>query len=554
MKQKRPTPPRLADRLLACFCRADRLAEIQGDLHELYDRWIQQYGRRRAKALYFLNILSFFRLFALKRKGYVLPITSRAMLHNYFLTAWRQIQKSKLHTVINVFGLAIGIAACLVITLTIQHELSYDRHHPDSNQIYRVTTQLKFADRWSPIGSVATPVPHVIKDEITGLDAVAAFRSLFPTEVRIPNRPSIGEQEHLVLVEPDYFDVFSGFGWVMGSPKQSLTQPYQVVLTESQAKIYFGDQEAVGQTLTYFDSLDFVVSGILADDPHQTDLFFTDYLSFVTIQTNDGMAEKFGLENWYSIDDNSQAFVKLSEETSPSDISQQLPALVEKYVDSEEIGYKLGIQSLSKLHFNTEYRRDTQRIAHEDTLYGLGLVALFLLLIASINFINLETARAVLRSREVGVRKVLGSSQRQLIQQFLGETLLITVFAGGVSLLVAKFGVDYFVESLPPGLSLWALWEHDGWILLLAIIFMVSLLAGSYPAWVLSRYSPISALKNRTEKRSGASLPLLKHSFWVRWSWVTNYTTFSIRIWDLKEMQSCIFSPPTGRRIRLNGE
>lgn len=507
MKHKAPKPPQFANRLLAWFCRAELLPEIQGDLQELYVRWVKRYGLRKAQVLYFFNILFFFRLFAIKREGYVLPITSRAMLRNYFLTAWRQVQKSKLHTTINVFGLAVGIAACLVIALTVQHEFSYDRHHPDSERIYRITSDLKFVDEWVFTGGVSAPIPHAVRDDLTGIEAVAALHLANNSEVVFPDGSSLGQQKQLAITEPEFFRVFAAHQWKVGSPEQSLSYPYQVVLTESQAKKYFGNQEALGQTITYYDSLEFTVSGIIADNNRNTDFYFTDYLSYATLYTNDRLAGNYSLENWLSINGHSLAFVKLSEGTNPEKIEQQFPDLLKKHLSAEELALsrKHNLQSLADIHFNAEYAEGGQRVAHKPTLYGLITVALFLLLIASANFINLETARAVLRSREVGVRKVLGSSRFQLVQQFLGETFLITLLAGILAILVARFGMDYFAESLPPNLSLTVLWKGQGWLVLLAIIGLVSLLAGTYPAWVLSAYSPVFALKNLANKSSGAS-------------------------------------------------
>ncbi|MGB3588556.1 MAG: ABC transporter permease [Tunicatimonas sp.] len=507
MKPPTPSPPRWIDKLLEGFCAPHLLEEVQGDLQELYREWVKRYGERRANWLYLFHTVKFFRSFTIKRKYYTPPNYSLAMLRNYFLTAWRQIQRSKLHTAINVFGLAIGTAACLVISLTVQHEFSYDRHHADSDRIYRITSQMKFADDWTYTGGISAPVPHAIREDFTGIETVAAFHNVHPKEIKLTDGSNLGEQENIVIAEPDYFEIFSGIEWKVGSPEQSLSQPYQVVLTESQARKYFGDQEAIGQTVMYYDSINFVVSGVLADNDDNTDFPFTDYLSFATLWANEQLAGSYDLESWMTITDRSLAFVKLSEETHPEDIERQFPNLLEKYLSEGERAFqrKFNLQPFSDVHFSTEYAMNNQRVAHKPTLYGLVVVALFLLLIASANFINLETARAVLRSREVGVRKVLGSSRQQLVQQFLGETFIITLIAGGLAILVAKFGMDYFAESLPPDLSLNVLIEGKGWLVLLAIISVVSLLAGTYPAWVLSAYSPVFALKNQVVQTAGTT-------------------------------------------------
>lgn len=499
------TPPPWIDRLLESFCAPHLLEEMQGDLQELYGEWKRKYGERKANWLYLFHTIKFFRPFAIKRN--TPPNYSLAMLHNYFLTAWRQVQKSKFHTAINVFGLAVGIAACLVIALTVQHEFSYDRHHADSDRIYRLTSQIKFVDEWTYIGGVSAPVPHAIREDFTGIETVAAFHTLDPKEVKLGNDISLGEQKNIVIAEPDYFEIFSGIEWKVGSPEQSLSQPYQVVLTESQARKYFGDQEVIGQTIAYYDSMNFVVSGILADNIYNTDFPFTDYLSFATLWENTGLGKSYGLESWLSTNDRSLAFVKLSEGTQIEDVEQRFPNISKKYLSEEEQAFKrkFNLQPFSDVHFNAEYAMLGQRVAHKPTLYGLIIVALFLLLIASANFINLETARAVLRSREVGVRKVLGSSRKQLVQQFLSETFLITLIAGGLAIVVAKFGMGYFAESLPPDLSLNVLIEGKGWLVLLGIVGVVALLAGTYPAWVLSAYSPVFALKNQIVQTGGTT-------------------------------------------------
>ncbi|MEM6845850.1 MAG: ABC transporter permease [Bacteroidota bacterium] len=429
------------------------------------------------------------------------------MIHNYFLAAKRQFQRNRFHNIINIFGLAIGIAACLVIALTIYHEFSYDLHYSNTDRIYRITTRVDFGDEWVPIGGVPAPIPHVIREEVTGLEATAAFHTVRPTDVVIPEGKYMEAQEGLVFAEPDFFDVFSGYQWAIGSPKQSLNQPYQVVLTETKAKAYFGEKEAIGKTVTYFDTLDFVVSGILKDNRHKTDLLYTDYLSYPTLRVNQILTGNYGLESWGSVNGSSLSFLKLAEGTTSQNIKRQLSTLNKKYSQQQDkiTPRELDLQPLSDVHFNASYPMNGQRVAHKPTLYGLFLIALFLLLTAAANFINLETARTILRSREVGIRKTLGSSQRELILQFLGETLMITILAGVLSLFVAGLGIRYFSDSLPPELSLLALWKDNGWIILLAIIIIVTLLAGLYPAWVLSKYSPAFALKNQASETSGVT-------------------------------------------------
>ena len=430
------------------------------------------------------------------------------MLRNYFISAWRNIRKNKLPATINVLGLAVGLAACLVILLLVRYEFSYDRHHPDWKQIYRVTTEMNFGTLgWVKNGGVYAPLPAVLRDEFTGLSYVAPIEMVSNIEVKTLEGMDLGEQKNVAITNPAYFQIFANHQWLAGDPFISLSQPYQVVLTESQAQNYFGNRDPVGETLVYFDSIPFTVSGVLADYDCNTDLAFSGYLSYETFYANQQLFNKYGLEDWNSVNSRSLAFIKLEEHTTPEEIQPQFGLLADKYKSSGKLGtdHRFNLQPLSDLHFAPDYKLPSQRTAHRPTLYGLMVIALFLMLIASVNFVNLETARAGLRASEVGVRKVLGSRRSQLVQQFLGETLLITGAAGLLALALAQLVLDYFTESLPTGLSLERMFASgNGWLLLM-IVLVVSLLAGLYPALVLSGYSPAAALKSQTFVRQGTA-------------------------------------------------
>lgn len=428
------------------------------------------------------------------------------MLKNYFISAWRNIRKNKLPATINILGLAVGLAACLVILLLVRYEFSYDRHHPDQERIYRMTTDTNFGTMgWFKNGGVYAPLPAVLRDEFTGLSYVAPIEMLPDTEVKTSEGLDLGEQKNVAITNPTYFQIFANHRWLAGYPFISLSQPYQVVLTESQAQNYFGNRDPVGEILVYFDSIPFTVAGVLADYEHNTDLAFSGYLSYETFYTNQHLFNKYGLDDWSSVNSRSLAFVKLEEYTTPEEIRSQFALIKDKYISDGEMSVerRFKLQPLSEVHFASDYKLLGQRNAHKPTLYGLIAIAMFLILVAAINFINLETARAGLRASEVGVRKVLGSRRSQLMRQFLGETLLITTVAGVLSLALAQLALDYFSESLPPGLSLESMFAvGDGW-LLGAIVVVVSLLAGLYPAFVLSGYSPTAALKSQTFVRRG---------------------------------------------------
>ena len=427
------------------------------------------------------------------------------MLKNYLISAYRNLRKNKLPATINVLGLAVGLAACLVILLLVRYEFSFDRHHPDQERIYRVTTEMDFGTMgWIKSGGVYAPLPAVVRDEFTGVAQVAPVQIVTSTEVATPEGNDLGEQQNVAIVDPAYFDIFANHRWLAGSAS-ALAQPYQAVLTERQCRNFFGNRDPMGQTVVYFDSVTFTVAGVIADDLHNTDLTFSGYLSYETLYTHQGLRQRYSPDDWSNVNDRSVAFVKLEASVSPQAMPPQFAALIDKYikVDGRTTDHRLGLQPLADLHFAADIALPGQRTAHQPTLYGLLAIALFLILVAAINFINLETARAGLRASEVGVRKVLGSRRSQLVQQFLGETLLITALLGVVAIALAQLALDYFSESLPPGLSLESMFATGDRWLLVVIVLVVSLLAGLYPALVLSGYSPTAALKNQTFVRPG---------------------------------------------------
>ncbi len=428
------------------------------------------------------------------------------MLKNYLISAWRNLRKNRLPATINILGLAVGLAACLVILLLVRYEFSYDRHHPDAERIFRVTTEMDFGSLgWIKSGGVYAPLPAVLRGEFTGLSQVTALQIITNAKVATPEGLELGEQQDVAIVDSSYFQIFPR-AWLAGSPI-SLAGPYRVVLSDRRARTYFGNRDPVGETLVYFDSIPFTVVGVVADEERQTDLAFAEYLSYETLHTNKVLGQRYSPDDWNSVKDRSVAFVKLEKHTAPQAVESQFAALTDKYIktDGRDTDHRFNLQLLQEMHFDADVTLPRQRTAHKPTLYGLLAIALFLILVAAINFINLETARAGLRASEVGVRKVLGSRRSQLVQQFMGETMLITALAGVLSLALAQLALDYFSDALPPGLSLERmLVGGDAW-LLLAIVLVVSLLAGLYPAFVLSGYSPTAALKSQTFVRRGTS-------------------------------------------------
>ena len=318
------------------------------------------------------------------------------MLKNYFLIAVRNFWKNKVFSFINVLGLSIGISAALVIYLIVAYDLGFDKFHKDSDRIFRVVTDLKFPDQDFKNSGVPAPLPEAFRKEVTGVEVAAAFH-LFNSDVKVTvNKDAIYRHEPNIVFADEYYFSLIQYKWIAGSPA-SLKEPYNVVLTKSRAEKYFGNaKDAIGKAVYFNDSIKTVVSGIVEDLKQRTDFTFQEFISLPTASTT-SLKENYGFTEWGSVNSASQFIIKLAKGTTPQQIEKQLAQLRHKYADKDEkqtTSTKHRLQPLADIHFNPEYDNFDQRLANLTTLYGLMLVAIFLLVLGCINFINLSQRRS----------------------------------------------------------------------------------------------------------------------------------------------------------------
>ncbi|MBC7848412.1 MAG: ABC transporter permease [Chitinophagaceae bacterium] len=440
------------------------------------------------------------------------------MFSNYFRVAFRSFRHNKLFSLINIGGLAIGISAALVIYLIVQYEFSFDKFHKDGDRIYRVVSEMKFPDLTIENSGVPAPTSQAVREEATGLDLVTHFNTAWELKVSVPipgnQSPAVfRKQKEIIYADKYYFEMFP-YQWLAGSPKTALKDPFQVVLTESRAKTYFSalkPSEIIGREIYYDDTIKTMVAGVVKDMDKVTDFIFKEFISKATIDVT-GWKEQWGLEEWGSITSASQMFVKLSKGASTSKIEQQLVSIREKYRSKDkEKGFtkkddmKHMLQPITDIHFNNKYDAFSRRQAHLPTLYGLLAVAAFLLLLGCINFINLTTAQSSQRAKEIGIRKTMGSGKGQLIFQFLSETFLLTFLATLVSVALTPLLLNIFKDFIPEGISFTSLNQPHVWVFLLVLLLIVSALAGFYPALVLTKFKPVTVLKNQAYTGSAQS-------------------------------------------------
>jgi len=413
--------------------------------------------------------------------------------------ALRNLWKNKGYTLINVFGLAVAMASCILIFLFIRYQLSFDGSYKNEDRIYRFVTNWKYNsfDDYSQ----GVPIPHAAaaRSEISGLDKVAAIaRDWGVIAVKDEKgREKLKIDQQVFYAEPDFFNIFS-IPWLSAKPLNEFAELNTVVLSESMAKKFFGSaSNAVGKDIMLSNSLNLKVAGVFKDMSENSSLPLEVVISYATYYARDN-------KDWASVSSEQECFVMLKEGFSLNDVQPALDKFNDKYYHKEDISgnQTAALQALREIHFDQRYGSFSGPGITKKELYVLGIIGLFLMLTACINFINLATAQAVNRSKEVGVRKVMGSRRNQLVMQFLTETVAIVLMA----LLIACVLVELVIPGLQNLLDI-----HEAFSILkypiiflffLIMVIVVSFLAGFYPAMVISGFSPILAIKNKVAVNS----------------------------------------------------
>ncbi|MEP6749724.1 MAG: ABC transporter permease [Bacteroidota bacterium] len=445
------------------------------------------------------------------------------MIKNYFTTAFRNLWHNKTFSLINVLGLAIGISASLVIFLIVHYEFSFDRFEKDNDRIFRVVLDAKYNGMEGHSVGLQAPLSNAVANEMTGIEEtvpVMGFQRDGTVKVSVArnnaNPVIYKKQADIIFTSPQYFHLVS-YEWIAGSQQASLIEPFSVVLTESRATEYFpgiAANDIIGKQITYNEDLPLTVSGVVKDLKENTDLIAAEFISYSTIaKTN--LKNDFMMDVWNDWMAYSKLYVKIAKDATVAAEETQMNALLRKY---DKDAYKdannmtrFRLQPLNDMHFNSIYQGFGQRVADKKTLYGLLAIAAFLLLLGCINFINLTTAQATRRAKEIGIRKTMGSSKAQLVLQFLGETFVITLLATILSAVLTPLLLAMFKDFTPAGLHFDLL--HQPYILLFLFLLTVavSFLSGLYPALVLSGYQPVAVLKNQAFSNNSKS-----RSAWVR--------------------------------------
>ncbi|MEQ9402057.1 MAG: FtsX-like permease family protein [Cyclobacteriaceae bacterium] len=512
---KQKLPPKFLTTILTWYCKHHLLESVQGDLEEQFEEDLERFGARKASRRYAWNVLRFFRPGIIRKIKGTQKLNNYTMFKNYIITSLRFIKREKAFSLMNIAGLALGIGCALVIYKIIDHETSFDKHHTNYQSLYRVVNEFKMPEG----DQYFSGQPHAIGAGLRvdfGLKTAMSFYEkdgLITVEDQNGNKQRFQEKEGIAFVEPEFLELFD-FEWIAGDKTSALSDPGKVILTVSATEKYFGlsDEEAhkaMGRQLSLENKKIIYVSAVVKDQPSTTDFPFTSIFHY---QDQDATNPYFyDGKSWQEYNSATNCYVLLNDSSSPVDLESKLEGYLLKYQPEDMASLmKLKFQPLSDLHFSTTMTKNYGGpTVSYDKLVVLAIVGLFMIITACINFINLSTAQAVKRSKEVGVRKSLGSSRGQLIIQFLSETFLITLIAASVGLLVAKLLAGQIENIFGYEIDLQLFGGIETLGILAAIVFGVAIISGIYPSIILAKMNPILAVKNTlTSKQTSGFLSL----------------------------------------------
>ena len=496
--QPRTTPPGWLDRLFGWFCRQEELEILRGDLYELYAQRLHERGRFAADLFFFLEVLDLFRPFVIKKNT---ELNTAIMFKNYFTVTYRNFIRQKTYSVLNISGLVVGLTCFILIFFYIQDELSYDRFHTKSDRIYRVLEHFESEGVGEHSASLPFPTGPALVDDFPGQveQAVRLFNFQSPT-LALANRTAdkAFNESRIFFADSTFLEVFD-FELLNGNRESALEHPNSLLITPSMAQKYFGDEDPIGKTLEFQGDQQLEVTGILEDAPTNAHFQYDFIISFSSLRHWYGGAYP---GSWYW--NPCWTYVLLDQHTDPGQIEAGFPAFIDEYFpEFIKSDITIELQPLQDIHLHSKLDYEIQANSDIKTIYIFGAIALLVLFIAAINFINLSTARATKRAKEVGVRKTLGSRKSQLVTQFVFESVLMTVLAVGIAFLIVALIIPIFNVLVEKSIGFEQLLDPRFLAGALLLSLAVGLFSGFYPAFVLSSFNTVAVLKNGPLKAKG---------------------------------------------------
>jgi putative ABC transport system permease protein len=504
---KNISPPEWADKLLKVLLPDDLAEELQGDMHEQFEVQVQELGLTKARWLYVWEVLRFCRPYYLKRRymaqsehnyyySTVSPF-SLIMIRNYFTIAWRNLLRNKAFSAINIFGLAIGISCFMLIGVFVTNELSYDRHVANAEHIYRVNLAV------TGNGNVALypNADYAVGDGIKNTyPEVKDFTRVSQAVDFVKYENNQFKEQHMAFAEANFMRMFS-IPLLAGNPEKALVEPNSIVLSKAMATKYFGEQDPIGKSLAIgTQQTAYKVTGIFDKVPDNSHFHFDAFLSMSTWHITNPTWSNLG----------PYTYIELDKNADPKKLEAKFPQLVMKYVVPEiqkDMGISLAeaqksvdtfrflLKPLTDLHLYGDTKYEIEPGGDIQYVYIFSALAVFILLLACINFTNLSTAQSARRSKEVGIRKVMGSVKKQLVLQFLAESVVLTSFAMLFAYALIFLFLPYFNQLANTQVGFLFFFQYKVIAALVLVSFISGIIAGVYPAFFLSSFNIIQTLK-----------------------------------------------------------
>lgn len=434
------------------------------------------------------------------------------MIKNYFRIALRNLLRNQTYTLINTLGLAIGLAASILILIYIQHELSFDRFYSDSGRIYRVAVDGRMSGDFFSAAVGPSPLAPVLKQSYPEVEQAVRLRNI-SQEALIANGDTRIYEQNLMMADSSFFEIFD-FEPELGDLSTVLYEPLSIVLTKSLADRLFADENPVGKTLEYNNEFTLRVTGVIQDLPNNTHFDFPALISWSSI---DRLQPGFNPDNWGSLA--YYTYIELKPDTDPVAFEKKIEKVImdrliiesgesPEVFENFQMAFNAFLQPVADIHLHSNLMAEISPNSDMSYVYTFSAIAIFILIIACINFMNLTTARSAGRAKEVGVRKVHGAYRHQLIYQFITESILLSLFSLMLALLMVELFLPSFSDIIGRQLSR-TLLTHPGMILRYVVLaVVVGFIAGSYPAFYLSSFQPVRVLKNNRLRGSRKSIGL----------------------------------------------
>lgn len=496
-KPSLPDPPRLAEWLLAHLLPDEEWETPLGDFAEYYRMECRRGSVRRAQFWYWQQVLEL-----IPRRLVTAVYWSLIMLKSYVRTALRHMRRHIGYTALNIVGLAVGLAVCLLIALFVQHELQFDQFHEQQDRIYRVVQTR--ADRQDAQADehMAPDFGTVLMAGVPEVEHAVRFIARSGSLVSREDGTLSAYEEDFMYADSNFFEVFT-FPLVKGDPTTALDRPMTVVITERAAQTYFGNIDPIGQTLLYNNTQRFEVTGVAADLPAQSSIRFDFVVSFATVRTSPEEAPMFNSGWGVSA---YPTYVLLREGVSAATVESKIPDVLAQHTDAKHVlDASFWLEPIRNVYLHSSASNQLGSQSDIRYIYIFSALAILILLIACINYMNMATARSAGRAREVGVRKVVGAHRSQLAGQFLSESMFTSLLAMVLAVGLVRLTLPVFSDLFQREIAVELLGHPLFMLLLVGVVLAVGFLSGSYPALLLSRFIPVEVLKGKFSSASSGS-------------------------------------------------